>query len=208
MKPILYGDLRSGNCYKVALLASLLEIDFELSFVDVMKGEARSEQFSKINDFQKVPAWQDSNGFLAESNAILNYLAEIHESKLLPADPWLKAQVLKWQFWEQYVHEPAVAVARFICLYQKKPENRLDELKVCQQKSHAALLKLEQHLASHSFLVDNQFSIADISLFAYTHVAEEGEISLDPFPKIQDWLSRVESTSGFKSMAQLKSSLT
>ena len=187
-----YGDYRSGNCYKVKLALHLLDIPYEWVAVDILKGETRSEAFLAKNPNGKIPVLELEDGTcLWESNAILNFLAE--GSEFLPGEPRLRTQVLQWQFFEQYSHEPYIAVARFIQLYQGRPAEREEEFKVCQVRGYKALKVMEQQLSRTPYLVGEHCSIADIALYAYTHVAHEGGFDLSGFPAINAWLARVAS---------------
>jgi glutathione S-transferase len=187
-----YGDYRSGNCYKVQLMLTLLGKDYEWQTVDVLSGETRSEAFLAKNPNGKIPVLElDDGTCLWESNAILNFLAE--GSEFLPSEPRLRTQVLQWQFFEQYSHEPYVAVARFIQLYQGMPEARRDEYANCHKGGHKALRVMEQQLLQTPYLVGERYSIADIALYAYTHVAHEGGFDLSGYPAINAWLARVAS---------------
>ncbi len=187
-----YGDYRSGNCYKVKLMLHLLGKAYEWVPMDILKGETQSEAFLAKNPNGKIPVLELEDGTcLWESNAILNFLAE--GSEFLPTEPRLRTQVLQWQFFEQYSHEPYVAVARFIQLYQGLPEARREEYQVCQARGYKALRVMEQQLERTPYLVGEQYSIADIALYAYTHVADEGGFDLGPYPAIRAWLARVAS---------------
>ena len=190
-----YGDYRSGNCYKLKLLLNLLGLPYQWVAVDVLKGEARTAAFLAKNPNGKIPLLELSDGtYLWESNAILNYLAE--GSALLPSDRLQRARVLQWQFFEQYNHEPAVAVARFIQLYQGMPAARQAEYEQCHKAGYKALQVMEEQLQGTAFLCGETYSIADIALYAYTHVAHEGGFDLSGFPAIQAWLQRVASQPG------------
>ena len=187
-----YGDYRSGNCYKVKLMLHLLGIAHEWVAMDILKGETQSEAFLAKNPNGKIPVLELEDGTcLWESNAILNFLAE--GSEFLPSEPRLRTQVLQWQFFEQYSHEPYVAVARFIQLYQGLPEERRQEYADCHARGYKALKVMELQLQRTSYLVGEQYSIADIALYAYTHVADEGGFDLGPYPAIRAWLDRVAS---------------
>ncbi|WP_213876488.1 glutathione S-transferase family protein [Pseudomonas sp. dw_358] len=187
-----YGDYQSGNCYKVKLMLHLLGAEYEWQAVDILKGETETPEFLAMNPNGKVPVLQLEDGtFLWESNAILNYLAD--GSEFLPGEPRLRTQVLQWQFFEQYSHEPYVAVARFIEFYLGMPADRLEEYEVCQRRGLKALRVMEKQLQATPYLVGEHYSIADIALYAYTHVAHEGGFDLTPFPGIQAWLTRVAS---------------
>ncbi|BBT17181.1 glutathione S-transferase [Metapseudomonas otitidis] len=185
-----YGDVISGNCYKVKLILELLGQPYQWVPVDILKGETRSEAFLALNPNGKIPVLELEDGTtLWESNAILNFLAE--GSDLLPTEPRLRTQVLQWQFFEQYSHEPYVAVARFIKRYQGMPAERAEEYQVCLVRGYKALRVMEQQLSRTPYLVGDTYSIADIALYAYTHVAEEGGFDLSGFPAIQAWMARV-----------------
>ena len=187
-----YGDYRSGNCYKIKLMLHLLDLPYEWIAVDILKGETQSDAFLAKNPNGKIPVLELEDGTcLWESNAILNFLAD--GSSFLPTEPRLRTQVLQWQFFEQYSHEPYVAVARFIQLYQGLPEARQAEYQECHVRGHKALKVMEKQLQRTSYLVGEDFSIADIALYAYTHVADEGGFDLSPYPAIRDWLARVAS---------------
>ncbi|NMP17605.1 glutathione S-transferase family protein [Thalassotalea sp. Y01] len=195
----LYGDKQSGNCYKIQLLCANLNIDYQWCDVDILGGDTQSEAFLGKNANGKIPLLEIAPGeYLSESNAILNYLAA--NSRLLPNARLSKAQVLQWQFFEQYSHEPYIAVARFIKKYLGLPNARKREYLQKQNGGYKALDVMEKHLAQQVFFVDNQYSIADISLFAYTHVAHEGGFDLRPYPKIRAWISRVQQLPGFVAM--------
>ncbi len=187
-----FGDIASGNCYKVKLLCQLLDIPHEWRHVDILKGDSRSDHFLQLTPNGKVPTIQlDDGRTLWESNAILFYLAQ--NSELLPSDPWLRAQVLQWQFFEQYSHEPYIAVARYINVYLRMPKDREEEFHSKQAGGHKALHVMEQHLRDHAYFAGNHYSIADISLYAYTHVADEGGFDLQNYPHIRLWLDRIRS---------------
>jgi len=186
-----YGDIQSGNCFKIKLLLAWLQRPHEWVHVDILAGETRTAEFLRRNPVGKIPVLElDSGQTLSESNAILNYLAE--GSAFLPADTWLRAQVLQWQFFEQYSHEPYIAVARFIAKYLGMPADRTAEYEAKQQGGNRALRVMNEHLSGNSFFVGNTPTIADISLYAYTHVADEGGFELDRFPAIQAWFRRLE----------------
>ncbi|MFN3767691.1 glutathione S-transferase family protein [Ectopseudomonas guguanensis] len=187
-----YGDYRSGNCYKVKLMLHLLGKPYEWVPIDILKGETQSEAFLAKNPNGKIPVLELEDGtYLWESNAILNFLAD--GSEFLPREPRLRTQVLQWQFFEQYSHEPNVAVARFIQLYQGMPEERREEHARCLKLGYKALKVMEKQLERTPYLVGEHYSIADIALYAYTHVADEGGFSLEAFPAVRAWLERVAS---------------
>ncbi len=185
-----YGDIISGNCYKVKLLLALLDIDHEWVHVDILQGEARSEEFKAKNPSAKIPTLELADSkYLTESNAILNYLAS--DSEYLPTEPYAHAKVLQWQFFEQYSHEPYIAVARFINKYLGLPAEREAEYHSLQEGGHKALAVMEQQLSTTPYLVGASYSIADISLYAYTHAAHEGGFDLTTYPAVQQWLQRI-----------------
>lgn len=187
-----YGDYRSGNCYKVKLLLNLLGLPYQWIAVDVLKGETQTAEFLAMNPNGKIPVLELEDGTcLWESNAILNFLAQ--GSEFLCSEPRLSTQVLQWQFFEQYSHEPYVAVARFIQLYQGLPEERRAEYQNCHRGGYKALDVMEQQLQRTPYLVGEQYTIADITLYAYTHVAAEGGFDLAGYPAINAWLARVAS---------------
>ncbi|MGA6097033.1 glutathione S-transferase family protein [Stutzerimonas marianensis] len=187
-----YGDHRSGNCYKVKLMLHLLERPYEWVSIDILRGESRDEAFLKKNPNGKIPVLELEDGTcLWESNAILHFLAE--GTEFIPNDARLRTQVLQWQFFEQYSHEPYIAVARFIKLYLGMPDDRLDEYAARQLDGYHALDVMEQQLTRTPYLVGDRYSIADVALYAYTHVAEEGGFNLTGYPAILGWLQRVAS---------------
>jgi glutathione S-transferase len=185
-----YGDRRSGNCYKIELLMSYLELEYQWVDIDIIAGETRTKDFAIVNPNAKIPVLDLPGGqHLAESNAILNYLAD--GTEYLPVGRLQRAYVLQWQFFEQYSHEPYIAVARFINKYLGLPEERLQEYEAKQAGGHRALAVMEKHLAARHWFVTDAATIADISLYAYTHVAHEGGFDLAAYPAIRDWLERV-----------------
>jgi len=194
-----YGDMQSGNCYKIKLLLNHLDMPHEWQHVDIMKGESRTPAYLARNPNGRIPLLELPDGRrLAESNAILNFLA--NGTALLPDDPWMRAQILQWQFFEQYSHEPSIAVARFIQFYLGLPQDRLEEYKSMHKLGYKALKVMEQQLIRTPFLVGDQFSIADIALYAYTHVAHQGGFDLAQFPAIERWLLRVKEQPGYVGM--------
>lgn len=188
---IIYGDQKSGNCYKLQLTCSLLNINYQWIDVDILANECQTSSFKKLNPNAKIPLLLLSNGeTISESNAIINYLAA--GSKLLPTKPFALAKVQQWQFFEQYSHEPFIAVARFINKYLGLPEDRKKEYEAKQLGGHKALRVMEDQLKKTDYLVGEHLTTADISLFAYTHVAPEGGVLLDDYPYIRAWISRIE----------------
>ena len=195
----IYGDVHSGNCYKLKLLCSLLSIQHEWIAVDILKGESQTPEFLRLNPNGKIPLLVTDKGeCLAESNAILFYLAQ--NSDFLPHDVLQQARVLQWQFFEQYSHEPYIAVARFIARYLGMPEHRKVEYERKQAGGNQALAVMEDKLKTSSFLVGDECTIADISLYAYTHVADEGGFDLSGYPAICQWLNRIQSLDGYVGM--------
>jgi len=186
----LYGMSGSGNCYKPRLLLAQLNVEFEWVEKDILKGETHFTEYLAMNANGKVPLLEIEPGqYLAESNAILWYLAE--NTPYLSGDRWLRAQALQWLFFEQYSHEPYLAVARFIRKYLPPDHARYAELPRLHQQGQQALGVMDRHLERHVFFAGEQYSIADIALYAYTHVAEEGGFDLSPFAAIRGWLERV-----------------
>ena len=195
----IYGDLYSGNCYKLKLICALLAIEHEWIPVDILKSETRSEDFLALNPNGQIPVCVTPTGdVLTESNAILYYLAR--DSHYWPQDRLAQTRVLEWQFFEQYSHEPTIAVARFIKYYQDMPEDRKAEYESRLKAGYRALNIMEQRLEKNDYLVGKNCSTADISLFAYTHVAPEGGFELSRFPAITAWIGRIEGLDGFVSM--------
>lgn len=186
----LYDFLPSGNCYKVRLLLTQLNIPFVRIDCNILKGETRTLEFLSKNANGRVPLLElESGRFLAESNAILYYLSE--GTNFLPNDSFLKAQVLQWLFFEQYSHEPYIATSRFWLSILAKAEVYREALEQKRAPGYAALTVMEQHLTNHRFFVGERYTIADICLFAYTHVADEGGFDLAKFPAINAWIARV-----------------
>ena len=191
-----YGMKASGNCYKLQLLLEQLQRPYRWVEIDSVNGQTRTPEFLAKNPNGKIPLLELPDGRrLAESNAILCFLAE--GSAYLPADAWLRAQVLQWLFFEQYSHEPFVAVARFVARWLPADHPRRAELPKLRERAHQALAVMEQTLARQDFLVASGYSIADIALYAYTHEAPVGGIALDAYPGIRAWLARVEAQPGF-----------
>jgi glutathione S-transferase len=191
-----YGMKASGNCYKLQLLLEQLGRPYRWVEINSAAGETRTAEFLARNPNGKVPLLELPDGRrLAESNAILCYLAE--GSRFLPADAWQRAQALQWLFFEQYSHEPYVAVARFISGWLPADHPRRAELPRLRERGHQALAVMEQHLREHEFFVDAGYGVADIALYAYTHVAPDGGIELDGYPALLAWIARVESQPGF-----------
>jgi glutathione S-transferase len=187
----IYGTSDSGNCYKVKLAAQQLRVPYRWVEVNSVNGETRTPEFLARNPNGKVPTVQLENGaFLPESNAILHYLAE--GTPLLPTERLPHARVLQWMFFEQYSHEPYVAVARFILYYLPPDTPRRADLQRLHERGHQALAVMEQHLAKEPFFAARRYTIADIALYAYTHCAADGGFDLGRYPAVRDWLARVK----------------
>jgi glutathione S-transferase len=188
---IVFGMAESGNCYKVRLALEQLNLAYRWVEIDPARGDTRTPEFLAMNPNGKVPTLQLEDGtFLPESNAILHYLAE--GSRLLPAAREPRARVLQWMFFEQYSHEPYLAVARAIVRYQPPDSPRRAELPRLLQRGAQALCVMEQHLERSPFFVAERYSIADIALYAYTHCAAEGGFDLAAYPALGRWLERVK----------------
>ena len=196
-----FGDIASGNCYKVKLVLEQLAIPHEWHHVNILEGETKRPDFLRMNPNGKIPVLLlDDGNALSESNAIINYLAE--GSDLYPTDRLAKARVLQWQFFEQYSHEPYIAVARYINKYLGLPESRRQDYESKQAGGVKALQVMEGQLGRTPFLIGKAYSVADISLYAYTHVADEGGFDLSAFPAVVNWLSRVKAQPGHVTMEQ------
>lgn len=186
----LYEMPDSGNCYKIRLLLAQLGTDYRRVSVNILDGESRTNEFLSKNPNGKIPLLEIDDGTtLPESNAILWYLAE--GTAFIPNDKLARAQALQWMFFEQYSHEPYIATSRFWLHILQQPAQYASELAERQPKGYAALDVMERHLADHDYFVGGQYSIADIALYAYAHVAGEGGFDLESYPKIQAWLARV-----------------
>ncbi|MGH8372686.1 MAG: glutathione S-transferase family protein [Gammaproteobacteria bacterium] len=193
---VVYGMRASGNCYKVLLLLEQLQLPYRWVEVNSARGETRTPEFLARNPNGKIPLLEVEPGkYLSESNAILCYLAE--GSGLLPATRWQRAQALQWMFFEQYSHEPYIAVARYIMKYLPADDPRTAELPRLREKGYQALAVMEQHLQQQPYFAGLAYSVADIALFAYTHTAAEGGFDLASYPAIRDWLDRVRAQAGF-----------
>ncbi|MFL5298361.1 MAG: glutathione S-transferase family protein [Phenylobacterium sp.] len=185
----IYGDSISGNCLKVKWVADLLGFRYDWIETDVVKAETRTAAFLAMNPAGQVPAIVLDDGRpLAQSNAIILHLAE--GSDLIPGDPYARAKMLEWMFWEQYSHEPYVAVARFQVRFLGKPVSELEPRLV--ERGDAALQRLEDGLAGSGFLVGSKLSLADVALVAYTREAGDGGFDLACYPRVQAWIARVE----------------
>ena len=185
----IFGDTNSGNCLKVKWVCDRLRLPYRWIDIDTMKGETRTPEFLKLNSAGQVPTVElDDGRTLAQSNAIIRYLAR--GSDLIPGDPYRAAQMDAWMFWEQNSHEPYVAVCRFQAVYLGKPVSEIDPNLI--KRGYGALDHLERHLAGAQFLVGDQFSLADVSLLAYTRMAEDGGLALEGYPMIRRWIAAAE----------------
>ncbi|MDJ0594866.1 MAG: glutathione S-transferase family protein [Pleurocapsa sp. MO_226.B13] len=187
----LYDFLPSGNGYKVRLLLTLLDLPFERIELNILERETRTPEFLAKNPNGKIPVLEIAdNKFLAESNAILYYLSQ--RTDFFPGDRYTQAQVMQWLFFEQYSHEPFIATARYWISILKQPEKYAEQLKDKHRIGNAALKVMEKHLGNQDFFGGETYTIADIGLYAYTHVADEGGFDLKEFPAIQAWFKRVQ----------------
>lgn len=187
---ILYDYLDSGNGYKIRLLLAQLGRAYRWEELDIMRGRTRTGEFLAKNPNGRIPTLElDDGTCLAESNAILWYLAD--DTPYLPAGRLERAQVLQWMFFEQYSHEPYVATPRFILKHLPEDSPRRGELPKRLEQGRAALSVMERHLVGRQFFVADRYSIADIALYAYTHVAHEAQLDLEPYPTVRAWLNRV-----------------
>ena len=194
----LYDFLPSGNCYKIRLLLNQLGIVYERVNVDILNKESRTPEFLQINSNGRTPVLSHDGKNLAESNAILWYLAA--NTDFMPEELYEQAQVLQWMFFEQFSHEPNLATSRYWISILKAEDQYLEQLKEKKKAGYAALDVMEEHLQNKTFFVANQYSIADISLYAYTHVAEEGKFDLSGYCQINAWMARVEGQDAYLSI--------
>ncbi len=191
----LYDFLDSGNGYKVRLLLASLGVPFELVELDILKGETRTPEFLAKNPNGRIPLLETGDGtYLAESNAILFYLAD--GTPFLPEDRLERSRVLQWMFFEQYSHEPNIATSRSLLKHTDPADERRALLDQKRRAGYAALDVMEGHLGNRDWFVDGRFTIADIALYAYTHVAGEGGFDLDAHSAVRDWLGRVAARPG------------
>lgn len=190
-KLTLYGDKVSGNCLKTLWTARHCGLDFDWIDVDIMKGETRTDAYLGVNPTGQVPMarWPDGR-VLTQSNAIMIWMAEEAGNSLIPADAFARAQMHSWLFWEQYNHEPAIAVRRFRKLYLGLPDAEIDPALLT--KGHAALAMMEMQLAHTDYLVGKGLTLADIALVAYTRVAPQGGFELAAYPGVRRWVHRIE----------------
>lgn len=198
----LHEDLRSGNCYKIRLTAALLALDLERISYDIMKGETRTPEFlANVNPNGRIPVLQIGERFLPESNAACWYLAE--GSPLVPADRFARADTLRWMFFEQYSHEPNIATLRFWFYFvgeaNLSPFQR-DQIPARRAGGEAALVLMDRHLSQKEWLVGEGVTLADVALYAYTHVCEAGGFRLHDYPGVCAWLDRVAGLPGYVPM--------
>jgi glutathione S-transferase len=197
MRYTVHGTSTSGNCHKVRMALDILRLPYDWREVDVMLGETRTPAFLAMNPNGKVPVLEiDANTFLAESDAILWFLAE--GTPLVPSDRLARAQTLQWMFFEQYSHETAIAVARFIrCFLRRNDDPRLPDL---ARRGAAALAVMDRHLATRNYFVGDALTIADLALFAYTHKAADGGFDLAGYPAVAAWVARCREQPGVTEM--------
>jgi len=189
----IYGDTNSGNCLKVRWVCDYLALPYSWIAVDTLKRETRTAQFLKLNSAGQVPVVEFDDGrTLAQSNAIIRYLAR--DSDLIPADAFAAAKMDEWLFWEQYSHEPYIAVCRFQMVYLGKAASDLDPDKI--KRGYAALARMEHQLAATRFLVADRLSLADVALLAYTRLAHEGGFHLDGYASLRRWIGEAERALG------------
>jgi glutathione S-transferase len=201
-KLLLHEDARSGNCYKIRLTAALLGLPLERKFYDIMAGETRTPEFlANVNANGRIPVLQVGDKLLPESNAACWYLAD--GSALIPADSWDRADMLRWMFWEQYNHEPTLATMRFwIAFVGEANLNDVQraQLQVKRAGGEAALALMDEHLGGRDWFVGDRVSLADIALYPYTHVCEDGGFRLSDYPQVGAWLDRVAAVPGYVPM--------
>ena len=201
-KLILHEDPRSGNCYKIKLTAALLGIPLETRQYDIMKGETRTPEFMEtVNAHGKIPVLQIGERFLPESNAACWYLAE--GTRLVPEDRFDRAQMLRWMFFEQYSHEPNIATLRFWCRFvgvNNLSDQQREQMMVKRIAGQDALSTMDNHLSDRDWFAGGAPSLADIALFAYSHVAEEGGFDLSSYPAVKRWIARVPTLRSFIAM--------
>ena len=202
----LHEDPRSGNCYKIKLTAALLGLSLATRQYDIMKGETRTPEFlQRVNPNGRIPVLEIADGassrFLPESNAACWYLAT--DTRLIPQGRFAQADMLRWMFFEQYNHEPNVATLRFWLKFVGEANLSEEQRRQVMAKRIAgcdALTVMDKHLQSRAFMCGDAVTLADIALFAYTHVADEGGITLDRYEHIRAWIARIEGLSGFVAM--------
>jgi len=195
---ILHEDARSGNCYKIRLTAAHVGIKLERKNYDILHGETRTPEFLRdVNANGRIPVLQDGDRFLTESNAICFYLA--NGSKLIPDGHFDQADMLRWMFWEQYNHEPNIATLRFWFRFVGiEALNDSQRIQITGKRENGlhALDLMDKHLEGRRWFVADQFSVADICLFAYTHVADEADFDIEAYPEIIAWMERIMTMDG------------
>ncbi len=198
--PILHDDPISGNGYKIRLILGFLGRPYVYKSYDILRGETRTETFlAQVNPNGRIPVLQlDDGRCLPESNAILCYLAE--GTSWMPSDPFTRAQALSWLFWEQYSHEPNIATLRFWTHIPELDDTQRTQIAGKQANGNAALALMNMQLSHTDWLVGDAPSVADIALYAYTHVAEEGGFNLADYPGVQAWIARFAGLPGYTSM--------
>ena len=203
----LYQQQNSGNCYKARLMLALAGAEFEIVDVNPLDGSTRTDEFLGINPNGKVPALQLADGrTLSESNAIVLYLADLADSagsagnnvRWIPKDKWRQAKMYEWLFWEQYTHEPAIAVRRAVLLYDLPATDK--KMQILLDNGEQALLLMDRHLQTSDFLTGADPTAADLSLYAYTHLAEQGGYDLEKYQAVCAWLARVRNLPGHVDM--------
>ena len=194
-----YGMSTSGNCHKVRMVLEALKLPYDWTEIDTVRGDTRTMQFLAMNPNGKAPTLEIEPGnYLPESNAIIFYLAD--GTPLLPNERLSRARVLQWLFFEQYSHEPYIAVARFLRKFHPDPASQRSLADSKMNGGYRALEVMEQSLGRGAFFVGDRYSIADIALYAYTHVAHEGGFDLERFPSVRAWLARVQAQPGYVGM--------
>jgi len=192
---VVFGDSISGNCHKVRWTLDLLKVAYDWRETSVIEGQTRRADFLKINPAGQAPAILTPEGApLAQSNAIMLYLAERHGGGLIPADALSRARMYEWMFWEQYSHEPYIAVRRFQKRFLKRPDADIDPRLL--ERGDAALALMQQRLSATDWFAGDSFSLADIALLAYTRLAHEGGFALERFPRVKDFVARGERVLG------------
>ncbi|NIV17212.1 MAG: glutathione S-transferase family protein [Woeseiaceae bacterium] len=196
-----YGDARSGNCYKIQLLCAEMGIEYDWEEVDILAGDTHTPQFLEMNPNGKIPTLALPDGrFLSESNAILFYLAD--GSEFFAGDSYARAQILQWMNFEQYSHEPNIATSRFIIKYLGNPPDRQRILEEKRTAGYKALDVMERQLERWPFITGDKYTIADIALYAYTHVADQGGFDLGDYPGVRAWMDRITQRPKYVPMAE------
>ena len=202
-KLLLHEHAVSGNCYKVRLTAAHAGVPIERREYDIMKGETRTPEFlAKVSADGRIPVLQAGNRFIAESNAICFYVAE--GSGLIPADRAERADMLHWMFWEQYHHEPNIATLRFWMNWvglDRLTDFQRSQMPVKRKLGNEALQRMDRHLADRKWFVGDAMSLADLCLFAYTHVADEADFDLALYPNVVEWMERIMTQPGHLPMS-------